>query len=650
MDSAKPILDAIDDREPDFENDFSPGSQWTFYSNTDDARSELEFLDSSLRLTTAGGDHTSIGHPEIRFSDFVFQTEIDISDLGTGSVASKFNFIWRGDDNSPIVLSLTRTGDWDVAYANPNDYEMLGSGIVNTFPYDKVSITLISQNTEYMLFINDIPLFMVNDSGRAPADGIAVGVNNTTGLTNRQVSINSIKLWDLENIDTTELTSSGDILEKILSYKDTMAPTFEDDFLTPNAAWGNTSNDMEIASLVENGTFTIPDQSQSGISFPTNGLLNASNFVLKVEYDSTMMVLGESNKVAVQFRSNEMLLDSYNGAWTFYRNQGEKLPIDWKADAFARKTEKNTIILICYEKYFAAYLNDELLYENNEIDVLGLENRIVVYGDAFDHSFVKFDNVRFRNLDGVEFSTTESTTPSSALPMEITDNKGVQMVLVPAGDFIMGNEDGLDNEKPTHTVNLDAFYIDKFEVTNSLYKECVDSTECVLPKQINSYTRSRYYGNPTYDDFPVVYVDWNMANNYCEWRGARLPSEAEWEKAARSTDGRTYPWGEGIDGSYAHYNKVDTTSVGNYEKGISEYGAYDMAGNVWEWVLDWYANNYYAISPTSNPMGPSSGEFRVIRGGAWGNNLFFRSAYRYWFNPLLAAEHIGFRCVQSTFP
>lgn len=247
--------------------------------------------------------------------------------------------------------------------------------------------------------------------------------------------------------------------------------------------------------------------------------------------------------------------------------------------------------------------------------------------------------------------TEIATETISALLPEIRDEKGVEMVLVPQGDFLMGSDQGEPDEQPPHNLFLDAFYIDKFEVTNRLYKACVDDVRCEPPRQTYFFAESPnriYYGNSQYDHYPVVYVDWNMAKAYCEWRDARLPTEAEWEKAARGTTGNTYPWGQGLDCQKANYQGCvnQTSEVGVFKNGVSPYGAYDMTGNVWEWVADWYADNYYSISPGNNPSGPISGQSRVLRGGSW-PRFDVTTYHRSNFAPTYNTFDIGFRCARA---
>jgi formylglycine-generating enzyme required for sulfatase activity len=257
-----------------------------------------------------------------------------------------------------------------------------------------------------------------------------------------------------------------------------------------------------------------------------------------------------------------------------------------------------------------------------------------------------------------------------------------EMVLVPAGNFTMGSTTGNSNELPAHTVYLNAFYIDKYEVTNAQFKLFIDAggyTNQTYWSAAGWSTRTSggwtqpywwssgsYHSGPAWPNFPVVAVSWYEAEAYANFAEKRLPTEAEWEKAARGTDQRTYPWGNSIDGSRANYwasgDPYDNSStpVGFYDGRLhpsplfqttnspSPYGAYDMAGNVWEWVADWYGA--YSANPASNPTGPLTGSYRVLRGGAWGFVTgSLRSAYRINDHgiPDYRSSYIGFRCART---
>jgi len=281
---------------------------------------------------------------------------------------------------------------------------------------------------------------------------------------------------------------------------------------------------------------------------------------------------------------------------------------------------------------------------------------------------------------------TETLIPTPTLGIGSTmlsEKDGMVMLYVPAGEFTMGSDadDALAecqkyrsdcqrewfvNEEPPHAVSLDAFWIDQTEVTNKMYALCVEAGVCEPPKSLDSSMRASYYGNPDFDNYPVIYVDWNMANAYCEWAGRRLPTEAEWEKAARGVDGFVYPWGNEFDGAKTNFcdktckfdwadqnfddGYADTAPVGSYGSGSSPYGAYVMAGNVWEWVSDWYQSDYYGTlgDNVSDPQGPSSGDSRVLRGGSWDTgSLNVRAAIRDGVDPSNSCNNLGFRCARS---
>ncbi len=248
------------------------------------------------------------------------------------------------------------------------------------------------------------------------------------------------------------------------------------------------------------------------------------------------------------------------------------------------------------------------------------------------------------------------TTPQAVI---VRDGDGMEMVYVPAGEFIMGSPEGEDDEHPQHTVYVDAFWIDRTEVSNAQYRKCVEESACLEPK----YWDDGRFNAP---EQPVVGVSWYDAQRYCQWAGARLPTEAEWEKAARGTEGQVYPWGDEFDCTRGNFDDeteyddyvvpgnegcdgyVTTAPVGSYPAGASPYGALDMAGNVWEWAADWYDSDYYARSPSRNPQGPDSGYFKVLRGGSWSVDPYrARSASRDWLHPVLRLNYRGFRCGMS---
>jgi formylglycine-generating enzyme required for sulfatase activity len=272
--------------------------------------------------------------------------------------------------------------------------------------------------------------------------------------------------------------------------------------------------------------------------------------------------------------------------------------------------------------------------------------------------------------------------PSAAnLAKSIHAKDGKEMLLVPEGWFEMGStgaeieaafqlakkydpdakKSWFEGENPKHRVWLDGFYMDKYEVTVGEYKAFIKATgQDGLPDSVSQYAPG--------DNHPVVGVNWEDAHRYCEWTDKMLPTEAQWEKAARGVDGRVYPWGnDKVDGSRANYCDAKcsydwrdkagddgyayTSPVGSYEHGVSPYGIYDLAGNVWEWVLDWYDGGYYGRSPERNPANEQKGEYRVLRGGGWNSQpANLRAARRFRLAPANRDDDFGFRCVMAAAP
>jgi serine/threonine-protein kinase len=247
--------------------------------------------------------------------------------------------------------------------------------------------------------------------------------------------------------------------------------------------------------------------------------------------------------------------------------------------------------------------------------------------------------------------TSPASNPVAVGPPAAALEDGTPLLFVPAGKFEMGN-DTYKGEGPLHAVELNGFWIDQTEVTNAQYAKCVEQAVCQPPQRLNSYSRPDYYGEPRYGPYPVIYVNWEDADNFCRWAGLRLPTEAEWERAARGSDQRIYPWGNQspqADLLNFDFDVGDTSRVGTYPSGASPYQVLDMAGNVEEWVADWYDPAYYSESPYSDPTGFVAAKDRVVRGSSWlANRTGVRAALRLFYPPDSAFVNLGFRCALST--
>lgn len=266
---------------------------------------------------------------------------------------------------------------------------------------------------------------------------------------------------------------------------------------------------------------------------------------------------------------------------------------------------------------------------------------------------------------------------------------GMLQLYVPEGQFTMGTQTtgSLPDEGPQHAVYLDAYWIDRTEVTNAMFNDFVEETGHVTTAEKEGHSwvftgngwrraediswrqpRTSQAEIPAFRERPVVHVSWQDAQAYCQWAGRRLPTEAEWEKAARGSDGLLYPWGEervtdtpanfadkNLPAGWSNREADDgytlSAPVGSFPAGRSPYGALDMAGNVYEWIQDWYAWNYYARSPYRNPQGPSSGEHRVLRGGSWATKgANYQTTTRVSLPPTYTLQDTGFRCVEPVAP
>ena len=337
--------------------------------------------------------------------------------------------------------------------------------------------------------------------------------------------------------------------------------------------------------------------------------------------------------------------------------------------SFTEAADVNGDMFLSWKEVFAKCetetpeLFQQLLPEIQEAPVFG-EMQDIGQTTQVPHAYAPLPKPATRS------GTTAPRLPTTAA--KIVGNDGAEMVLIPAGEFQMGSDIGIDNQRPVHTVYVDAFYMDVYEVTNAQFKAFVDANpqwqKDNIPDEYHNGDYLDHWTGNSYPsgrgDHPVVYVSWYAAMAYAQWAGKRLPTEAEWEKAARGgLQGQEYPWGNGIDASKANYggNVGDTTPVGNYAP--NGYGLYDMAGNVWDWCLDAYDSDFYGRSPRQNPF---AGEMtlrevsanyrnvtgsRVLRGGSWNfDAVIQRVANRLNPAPTAAGNFLGFRCAKAVTP
>ena len=271
--------------------------------------------------------------------------------------------------------------------------------------------------------------------------------------------------------------------------------------------------------------------------------------------------------------------------------------------------------------------------------------------NAQDRGFRCANRLDMINFSGIRLSDEIQTFVSLPSTAQLIGkgNLSADKIMAEGGEFSMGSAQGRIDEAPVHTVSINAFIIDKYEVTNEKYAACVEEGACTVPLKNNSLRTIDYYTNEAYKNYPVVNVTWDQAEKYCEWLGGRLPTEAEWEFAAGGNDGLIYPWGNQFMESNLNYsgkNINDPEEIGINTGDQSPLGVMDMGGNVMEWVYDRYSTDYYKQSARENPFGPDFSIYRVIRGSSYlQSDYYSRVACRYYATEDSSAQDRGFRCV-----
>ena len=279
------------------------------------------------------------------------------------------------------------------------------------------------------------------------------------------------------------------------------------------------------------------------------------------------------------------------------------------------------------------------------LSVIGISNL-----DLFLRLYHAYQKGKLTRDDVVfEIASYDIKTPLPVIPKisKISPIDGMTEIYIPVGEFLMGNGNNSKTDNRQHQIYLDSYWIDKVVITNAMYARCLEAGACTHPAAYDTY-----YGAWAYRDYPVVYVNWYQADQYCHWAGRNLPTEAQWEKAARGTDGRRYPWGNQLPNPrLANFNLSligEPVPVYRYPLGASPYGVLNMAGNIREWIADWYGENYYQSSPSENPTGPITGTERSLRSGSYAENQQQISVYtRFKHLPDSAGLNRGFRCAET---
>lgn len=624
-----PIFAYIAKAEPDFEDDFS-SDQWGDLAEGVSAKDLIG--DGSLSLNLEAGTNTEklvLQGNNIQAEEFALQLDFYF-DGGSGSTNLNVGFpSLANGTNSDLIIKLEERS-WAIGLG---DYIKQSGEISQSLLGQRAHLQVIYSDSQMTAFLNGKYL--------GSAEGIShlgneIWIVTAANEGQAKLRLDNLKFWDLKAFSPLIY----DFTKPILDFTAKTPADFEEDFSTSKPYWYVTQvGNNTLENRVKEGVLPFSDKN-GGEGFVIAEL--GQNFVL--EFDYTLKSQDENSHIVVSYRlqGNESDVIKFNPNGFGLQGRNSSYPVTITQDQIYH------FQILVLDDQLAVFINGKLIeYSDKPSQANGTGVAFGIYAETgFDASL---DNIKFWNLETYKNTLPTPTDTASPVPVtQVSPKDGMVKIYIPAGEFPMGSDSGSNNEKPVHTVYLDAFWIDQTEVTNKMYSLCVSAGVCQPPKAPNSYSRTSYYGNPEFENYPVIYVDWDMANTYCTWAERRLPTEAEWEKAARGTTKSTYPWGEGADCDKTNSMgcKGETTAIGEFTLGMSPFGVLDMAGNVMEWVSDWYSATYYASSPRENPSGPSSGTAHVIRGGSWkSNENSIRSSYRFGLNPDMTNLYlIGFRC------
>jgi formylglycine-generating enzyme required for sulfatase activity len=584
------------------------------------------------------------------FGDFTVETEVVVDHTSdqTPNGVFWYGLAVRGSSNQYYAFTIfPRTQAWQVYKVSTAGSVVLAQGTDDSIQgmAARDHLRVDAKGSDFVFHINDRTVTQLQDADYG--DGEVGFVVHTENEPLAHIHFDSLIIREVDTTATTTPLPQGVL--------------YQDDFTDPESGWPAETAEARKVGYHPPDFYHVevsaPDHSEAVFEGKAFDDFTVETDVL-VDHTSDQAPNGVFwYGLAVRGQADQFYAFTIfprAQAWQVskYSAAGPVVLAEGNADSIQGMTARDKLRVDAQGPKFVFQINDRVVATFADADYGSGEIGFVVQTEDEPLAHIHFDSLTIREVDQAAIAQAPTLTPppptptlpptetpaplATATPTTAPPPEG--MVLVPAGEFLMGSAIGPANERPEHLVQLDAFYLDVHEVTNAAYRECVEAGGC-------SGGGGARLNNPTYESHPVVLVNWDQAKAYCEWAAKRLPSEAEWEYAASGAENSTWPWGNDFEPVRSAASAPDVQPVGRYPDGASPFGVEDLAGNVAEWVADAYDPNFYASSPTSNPLS-ATGNSRIYRGGSYGNTdgAFYTTSRRYIKARLFSDVDIGFRC------
>lgn len=630
-----------------------------------------------VEVSTADS-HTVVSLPQ-EYTDVTVETEMLVDHTNTDSGDFRYGLVVRrvAEDEYYAFTVSSRAGTWQALKSTADGLEILDEGVINTlqgfapagFTPDKADTLRVDVSSSNFVFhINDQVVAQLNDAD----------------YTNGEIG------FYVENFDETLAHIHYDTLtvrEAELAEVPVVGLLYEDEFTDPAGGW--LEEDKE-GSPYRVG-YHPPDYYHVEVRTVNDHITASAPGTFSDLTAETELFVDFTDTEAGDFRYGLMLrrmaedkfyafaVSSRTGSWYALKQTPAGLEVlaEGTVDTlrgFAppgfSPNERDTLRVDAQGEDFIFQINGKPVTQVSDAEYA--EGEVGFFVETLDETLahVHYDLLKLREVEFETISSVPTATPEPAMPTSTSTAESISdtlpqatsaalvsepeaipenMILIPAGTFMMGSATGQANEAPEHEVFLGDFLIDQYEVSNAQYRECVEASGCTQTINPDSYTRPDYRDDPAYADYPMVGVTWDQANVYCRWAGKRLPTEAEWEYAASGPENFTWPWGNTFEPERSAAAKSDTEAVDSYPEGFSPFGVYNMAGNVNEWVQDVFIEDFYANSPAENPLGSDNNPNRIFRGGSFDNSdgALYTTSRRHVKNRAFSDVDVGFRCAMD---